>query len=660
MTLAAIRQTQSGAISVASSTWTDVAEIASTGLEANKTYLIIVSGWVANSSSSSQMGVRVGYGTTPTIITDSTASIDAALGTAVAQHPFGYAFVHTQGGTAERYIVQVNNSSGSTTTGYAAITAIKLSDDFTSGTDYHANDVTADYSTTASWANQASVTFTPNGTDTYLYLAWASYRPAVTDGTSDFQMRINDSVAGALTEQRRDGEDATNDIIPNLIIAIDTPSAASRTLSVQFQHSGSVASTVFNSSIFALRLNRFATFTTYTNSGQVTPATNPDWTTVATIGPTPSQNEDWFVLSQAVMNSNTNTSTRFMHTRHQINASGAGLVSNPAWGDTFPNQSSNRPPDLIPVIYQSMPSLTSGAARTINLDAQADNLSSGYYATSRYIAAFPADLASSETTYNGSFTADAYIRKTASGTFTADSYIKATFEGSFTADAYIQKTASGSFTADAYIKRTFEQSFTADANIKNTLAGSFTADAAILRTFAGSRLTPTSLRRSQAHSPLTLRLSSPAQSTGPSLRTPTSRPRWLGPSLPMLPSSVRTLVSLPQTRPSRQPPSAHSQPMRTFRQRPVGHSLPTPMSATPSSRRSLLTLRLHLAPRPTKAPSPPTLLSTPATGRTGRKRGPAMSSLVARARSPPMPTFRLRLRAPSRRMPMSSGPSRTA
>jgi hypothetical protein len=88
---------------------------------------------------------------------------------------------------------------------------------------------------------------------------------------------------------------------------------------------------------------------------------------------------------------------------------------------------------------------------------------------------------SAAVTNSGSFTADAYIKKTLSGTFTADAYIKNTIAGSFTANAYVQKTSSGTFTSDAYISKTTASSFTADAYIFKTIAGSLTADAYISR-----------------------------------------------------------------------------------------------------------------------------------------------------------------------------------
>jgi hypothetical protein len=91
-----------------------------------------------------------------------------------------------------------------------------------------------------------------------------------------------------------------------------------------------------------------------------------------------------------------------------------------------------------------------------------------------------------------SFTADAIIRKTGIGqSFTADSIIRKTDIGqSFTADAAILKVQSGSFVADAYISLTTNQNFTADAIIRKTDIGqSFTADAIIRKLDIGQSFT---------------------------------------------------------------------------------------------------------------------------------------------------------------------------
>jgi hypothetical protein len=93
------------------------------------------------------------------------------------------------------------------------------------------------------------------------------------------------------------------------------------------------------------------------------------------------------------------------------------------------------------------------------------------------------------TTVTGSFTADAFVKKTTQGSLTANAHIsKADIASSFTADAFVKRVDQpGSFSADAFIKRTFEATFTADSYVKRVdLTGSFTADAYLKATLSSS------------------------------------------------------------------------------------------------------------------------------------------------------------------------------
>lgn len=377
--------------SLTTTTWTDVAEIAAGSLVANKTYLILVSGFLSSSSASIQAEARAGYGTTPTVFTDGVVSLDVSLGTDVSRTPFQMLLVHTQGGTAERYVVQVRMASATNTVyGDVQLTVIRLSDEWTENTDYQTAAVTADYTTTASWATQASTTFTPNGSDPWLIFGWASYRVGIADGTSNGELRLQDSVAGTLASLTQDGEDTTNDIRSVVFMQAVVPTAASHTFSVDAKHAGSTASTVFASRIFALNLAKFAQRSYVRNAGAIgSLATSPSWTNLATISPTPDATGNWLVLSYATTNHLTNTSTRFLYARQQINASGGGLTSVPAYGDNAPNQSNWKASDQHPLLFSTVTSLTSGSARQINLDGSISNGTGNEQFLDRSIVAVP-------------------------------------------------------------------------------------------------------------------------------------------------------------------------------------------------------------------------------------------------------------------------------
>lgn len=140
----------------------------------------------------------------------------------------------------------------------------------------------------------------------------------------------------------------------------------------------------------------------------------------------------------------------------------------------------------------------------------------------------------SVTTVSGSFTSDAYIKKTTSQSFTADSYIKRIgIAQSITADAYIRKTFSNSITADATISKVFSNSITADAFIKKTSPFSITADAFIKRTFSVSFTADAFLRATTAGS-----FTADAYIVGDNLGAPT----WVSPANGSTMSATPTLV----------------------------------------------------------------------------------------------------------------------
>jgi len=518
--------------------WTEVASIPASSFVANKTYMIIVSGFLAGDDSSAQFEARLAVGTTPTIPADGTVSYDTSIGTGSVSHtPFQIVTPYTQGGTTEKVAVQARAAAAGTASGDVWITAIRIDDELAADTDYWLDEVTADYTTTSSWAAQASVTFTPNGTDEYMVLGWASYRGGVADGTSNVNLRINDSVAGSLAVITQDGEDVTNDIRGAALMAVVTPSAASHTFSVDAGHAGTATSTVFASRLFVLRLDRFADKATVRNAGTSTAlATSPSWTNVATVSKTPASTDDWLVLGYATASHATNTSTRFLWMRQQIDPDGGGLASDPAYGDDSPNQSNWKATDTHSVLFSAYPQLTAGGSRTVNLDAAISNGTGNERIFDRSIVAIPKTLGAAEAgagitgptmdavitedggsvpgsfaanaviakTQSASLTANAVVAKTQTGSFTANAAIKRTQSGSFTASAVIRKEQSGSFSADAVILASSgTKTFAADAVIAATRTGSFTADATSRKTIAPTFSADSIVRRTISGAPQT-------------------------------------------------------------------------------------------------------------------------------------------------------------
>jgi hypothetical protein len=78
----------------------------------------------------------------------------------------------------------------------------------------------------------------------------------------------------------------------------------------------------------------------------------------------------------------------------------------------------------------------------------------------------------------------AYVVPAVQGSFTADAVLKKTATPTFTADAVLRKAASGSLTANAVLFKTATPTFTANAALfKNSGTLTKTADAIRKRTF---------------------------------------------------------------------------------------------------------------------------------------------------------------------------------
>lgn len=345
-----------------STTWVDVATIASGDFTAGHKYLILAAAFVRHASSANEVRMRLVHGTTPTEFTD--ASLAYELTSNTQETNPGWMTVYTQPGTTEAVTLQVSVSATNTATvEWGGILAIDLDTGLTENTDYWYNEVTSDYSTTSTNTAQASVTFTPNGTDTFLLLGTFDIIPAATG--SNYKADLYDSVTGVLTVTDAEGEDVSNETRGHTMASVLVPSSASHTFSVRLGHE-STTHTVLSSRIFVLRLDAFDQFVYALNASQQQPAASPSWTTTATVSPTPNVTGDWVVLGYYA--DDVGTITDDLATRLRINPDGGGLASDPAYSDSGPGTEGWDDTDILPVSIFTLAELDSGAARTINLD----------------------------------------------------------------------------------------------------------------------------------------------------------------------------------------------------------------------------------------------------------------------------------------------------
>lgn len=349
-----------------STTWVDVATIAAGSFTAGKKYLILATAYLEHASSANEIRFRIVHGTTPTVFTDGSHVYELTNGT--QKTCWGYMTVFTQPGTAE--LVKIQISVSATNVGEAHlgnIFALNLSDNLVENTDWFFNEVTVDYNVTASLVAQAAVTFTPNGTDDWLIIANGVIDYA--ENTNEVIMSIHDSVSG-VDEPRMDqeGEDATFlDLRSWMLARTFTPSNASHTFSARFAGETDTADLVLSSRIFAINLNKFRQHAFAYATAEEAPAATPSWTTTRTLAPNPEVTGNWFILGSFTNDVN---NTDVLSTRLQVNAAGAGLASNPNYGDDAPESDSWDATDVSPFQIFTRVSLTSGATRDINLDVQ--------------------------------------------------------------------------------------------------------------------------------------------------------------------------------------------------------------------------------------------------------------------------------------------------
>lgn len=327
-------------------------------------YLIIGIAYAEILSTSQEVAVRILHDTTE--FDDGRGLYENNSQSPDTKAPILFMRKFTQPGTTELIALEVGSTGTADVTADLMLIALDLTD-VGSGF-YHWSENLTDQGTTTSFVSGASVTFTPNGTDEYLVIADAAiFGGAAAD---NHQMRISDSVAGALQTIDVEGEDPVNEIRQYLLGAAYVPTNVSHTLAAQFSHE-STSVTVRSSRIFALNLNRFAAKATNATAGSQTPATAASWTTAATVSPTPTVTGDWVVLGFLTADMNSiSTATDGLRTRLQINPSGGGLASDPAYGDDAPEQFSWDATDLTPMVIGTVAALTAGAARDIVLGVQ--------------------------------------------------------------------------------------------------------------------------------------------------------------------------------------------------------------------------------------------------------------------------------------------------
>jgi len=346
-----------------STTWVDMASIPDSSFTAGKTYLIIANQVSTTSSATNDIRARLVHGTTPTVFDDASLAIETPGST--DYHELSFMFLYTQPGTPELVKLQISHSSTSTVTNILSqIIAIKLSDDFISGTDYFWNEDLVNYTITSTpTAKATTASFTPNGTDTWLSIGQMIYD--VVSIVDEIGFELYDSVAGVLGLVWQEGEDATNDFIGHNVFWVGTPTNASRTVAVRpVNEAGS--NVMLASRVIAINLAKFAQSAAVFSAAEVDPATSPSYTNVATVSFTPTNTGDWVYIGFAALDQN-ESGTNF-GARIQANPDGGGLVSNPNFNTAAPGIDIWDTLDETVFSVFKLLQFNSGASRTVNYD----------------------------------------------------------------------------------------------------------------------------------------------------------------------------------------------------------------------------------------------------------------------------------------------------
>jgi hypothetical protein len=371
-------------------TFEDCAEIAAGSFTAGDTYLILGNAYVRCSSASNNLHARLVNGPdgSESAFTDGSWTIDIAGGGGDAFYNCQWAYVYDQpGGGARQVKIQIARSAdgaNSVNCDMSQIVAINLSD-LVENTDWWDNEVTADYTNTTSFVDQANVTFTANGTDTYL--AIGAFVADINNNTGQLEARLEDSVAGALEPLYSVEGSDTAETKGGLVIRAYVPSAASHNIAIQTRDETGTANSIVSTRLILIRLNAFDQFqVAYTEAEDA--GSWPTFETVQTISFNPDVTGNWCIIGSQT--SDIGGTGNYIDPRLSDDNDGS-MGPDPDWNPSGrPNSDwAKDATDEMPMLMMKVKSFTTGGTRTVNLESAAEGA-----VEDRLLVGFSAELAS--------------------------------------------------------------------------------------------------------------------------------------------------------------------------------------------------------------------------------------------------------------------------
>lgn len=379
-------------------TYVDCGEIPAGSFTANAKYFLIANILFQGSSASNDINIRWCHGPdgSETDFTDGTWRRDSQGGS--NGNCFGAIQVFTQPGTTEqvKLMIKAVATPNTVRAELGEIFALDLTD-LVENTDYYFNEHTTDDATLSSaYEDGATITIVGDGVSTW----WVCGDVVRNSGATTVLDRSRLNLDGNTDHTYLNEGDDTADVNSWLFSRSFVPDSSS-VCKMQYSVASGTAGTYFSSRIFAINLTKFAQFfaeDTTADSGSI----QTNFVNLATESVTPNTTGDWFYIGgfTHVVNATSDS----LNIRLQDD-NGGSLASDPNYGDDEPGVHAGDPLNEDGFTIFKMKSLTSGASRTVNLDAR-DTVNASS-AKNRTLIGFALELASGATTLSPSSIASA-------------------------------------------------------------------------------------------------------------------------------------------------------------------------------------------------------------------------------------------------------------
>lgn len=343
--------------------YVDCGEIAAGSFTASAKYFLIANILFEGSSASNDVNIRWCHGPdgSETDFTDGTWRRDSQGGS--NGNCFGGIQVFTQPGSAEqvKLMIKAVATPNTVVANLGQIFALDLTD-LTENTDYYFNEHTTDDATmTTTYEDGASITVVGNSSDTWWVCGDVVRNTGATTVLDQHRLNLDGNTAHTYLNEGDDTADVNSWLFSRSFV----PDSSS-VCKMQYGVASGTTGTYFSSRIFAINLTKFRQFfaeDTTADSGSI----QTNFVTLATESVTPEVTGDWFYIGG--FTHVVSAASDSLNIRLQDDNDGS-MGSDPDYGDDEPGVHAGDPLNEDGFTIFKMKSLTSGASRTINLDAR--------------------------------------------------------------------------------------------------------------------------------------------------------------------------------------------------------------------------------------------------------------------------------------------------